>query len=150
MSESPVPRARTAADPRVIELVQGRVLPELETLIYRVADEHAGELGVDRDALTAALCVLLESGYLTDWIARQAAMRHEVTRVEAGASAQDAHRELGDILGMTRQGIESRLSLVGSKPARRGMPSAEELREAERKRRAATQRPDPWATSASD
>lgn len=152
MSEHPDPntgprRARTAADHRLLALAREQAIPQINELLTEISTEASTALGLPPRAIKTALIVLLESGMLTDHVGRVAALNYEIDRGEQGVSAQAAHTELADPLGMTRQGIEQRLSLVGAKPGRRGTASADDLREYIRKDRAKPRQSAPTSSS---
>lgn len=119
-------RARLAAQPDILRQADEIVGP-IKKLLFEAATRH-GLDRAERWGWIAAMCVLLESGMLTDQIARAAAVEQEWRAIVDGGSAQAAHVQLAEMLGMTRQGIESRLTLTGRRPGPRGAIPIDELR----------------------
>lgn len=107
-------RSRTAAQPAALH--DAAELAHAIAELLEAAATSRGLTGADRSAWIAAMTVLLEAGLLTDTIGRRAAIQHEFFVIQAGGSAQAAHRQLGAVLGLSRQGVEARLRLVGDVP----------------------------------
>lgn len=120
-------RARISADPALVHDATD-IAHDVGRALETAADDR-GLTGADRGAWIAAMCVLLEGGLLTDVVARRAAMTAEYHTIRDGRYAQDAHRHLATMLGVSLQGLEARLRLVGD-TARGDTPGAATLRAA--------------------
>jgi len=110
-------------DPRLAE-ASTVLLEKIEREVDKIAGRLREELSIDRDLVSVALFDLVATSMRED-VARERLVRLEMTLGRGQVSP--ARTALGQLLGMTRQGVERRFALTGTR--RMGGLTAVELRE---------------------